>query len=118
MPPAIIFLRYLIQLLKVKNFNRDWNIFNMVYKDSKSIYELSTSSQLMIGRCFFFNLLSIGKKNWLNMSLTLFSQTLFNPSQLLLFHSLLDFYLTPFCRMFAVLWLLLKTRMSSRDGIL
>lgn len=32
MPLAIIFLRYLIQLLKVRNFNLDWNIFNIVYK--------------------------------------------------------------------------------------
>lgn len=32
MPLAIIFLRYLIQLLKVRNFNCDWNIFNIVYK--------------------------------------------------------------------------------------
>lgn len=32
MPLAIIFLRYLIQLSKVKNFNCDWNIFNIVYK--------------------------------------------------------------------------------------
>lgn len=37
MPLAIIFLRYLIQLSKVKNFNCDWNIFNIVYKDYNSI---------------------------------------------------------------------------------
>lgn len=32
MPLAIIFLRYLIQLSKVRNFNFDWNIFDIVYK--------------------------------------------------------------------------------------
>lgn len=115
MPLAIIFLRYLIQLSKVRNFNCDWNIFNIVYKSI--VYK---SIDVAIDRIdTVLYVLSIGKKT-VNMSLinTGFFSNIDYPSLLLLFYSSLNFNLTPFCRMFAVLRLLLKTRVSSRDGFL
>lgn len=64
MPLAIIFLRYLIQLSKVRNFNCDWNIFNIVYKSI--VYK---SIDVAIDRIdTVLYVLSIGKKT-VNMSL-------------------------------------------------
>lgn len=64
MPLAIIFLRYLIQLSKVRNFNCDWNIYNIVYKSI--VYK---SIDVAIDRIDTVKyVLSIGKKT-VNMSL-------------------------------------------------